>query len=345
MKRVLWILLIACTALAQQPRKIIRIGGGNGEEVTKDWPKLAASDDAFGSIDALARALNERDLFAGTVLIAKDGKPLLTKSYGKGNDDDTKYNIGSINKIFTQVALLQLRDVGKLDFSKTLRTYLPDFPSKIADRITIQQLIDHSSGMGDVFGERFAAGHASLDSLQDYLKLFADQPLQFEPGTEHRYSNAGYIALGLVIEKLSGQTYYDYIHNHIYKPAGMMSSGSFAASDAVANRATGMTGEPHRRVPNTNFLPARGSSAGGGYATAADLLRFTRALPQLLGAKTYESFVGKVPGVSWAGGTPGANAVVELEGPYTIIVLSNYDPPSATYLGGQARVALGLPTE
>jgi D-alanyl-D-alanine carboxypeptidase len=344
--RTLMILLIAVTALAQQPqRKIVRIGGGGDGERTKGWPELVKSEDAYTSIDALATELAQRDLYSGTVLIAKDGKPLFVKAYGKGIDAETKFNIGSINKIFTQVALMQLRDAGKLDFSKKIRTYLPDYPSGIADQVTVQQLIDHNSGMGDIFGERFSETHATLHTLQDHMKLFADQPLEFEPGTRRRYSNAGYIVLGLIIEKLSGQTYFDYVREHIYKPAGMKSSDSYALADTTVNRAVGMTGEPKNRKPNDDTLPARGSSAGGGYSTVHDLLRFTQALPKLLGEKTYDAFVGRHPGIGWGGGTRGANAVVELEGPYTIIVLSNYDPPSAEYLGRNARTALGLGAE
>lgn len=342
--RYLILILITLSALAQ-PRQVVRIGGGDDEARTKDWPKIAAAKDtneALAAIDKLAAEMSKGDLFSGTLLVAKDGKPLLVKSYGKGNNDETKYNIGSINKVFTQVSLLQLRDAGKLEFSKTLRTYLPDYPSKIADEITIQQLIDHSSGMGDIFGERFEESRATLNSLQDYVKLFADQPLDFDPGTRRRYSNAGYVVLGLVIEKVSGQSYYDYVREHIYKPAGMTNSDSFALAEATPNRAVGMTGAPNARKPNTDSLPARGSSAGGGYSTVNDLLRFTRALPKLLSEKAYNAFVGPVPGIGWAGGTPGANAVVELEGPYAIIVLSNYDPPSAGYVGRQARAALGL---
>lgn len=343
--RYLLILLFTLSVFAQPQRKVVRIGGGDDGERTKDWPKLEQKADALASIDALANELSKRDLFSGTLLIAKDGKPQFVKAYGKGIDDETKFNIGSINKVFTQVALMQLRDAGKLDFSKTLRTYLPDYPSKIADQITIQQLIEHSSGMGDIFGPAFRERHASLNTLQDYQKLFVSEPLEFEPGTRRRYSNAGYVVLGLVIEKLSGKSYHDYVRENIYKPAAMKDSDAYALAEQTPNRAVGMTGEPNARKANDEFLPARGSSAGGGYSTVHDLLRFTNALPKLLGAKSYDAFVGPHPGIGWGGGTAGANAVIELEGPYTIIVLSNYDPPSAEYLGRQTRTALGLGTE
>src|SRR5690348_1943708 len=105
--RYLMILLIAFGALAQQPqRRMVRIGGGDDGERTKDWPKVAASTDPAAAIDKLASELSSRDLYSGTLLVAKDGKPMLVKSYGKGNTDDTKYNLGSINKVFTHVALM-----------------------------------------------------------------------------------------------------------------------------------------------------------------------------------------------------------------------------------------------
>jgi len=110
----------------------------------------------------------------------------------------------------------------------------------------------------------------------------------------------------------------------------------------VANRATGMHKEGDARKSNRDLMPARGSSAGGGYATAMDLLRFTRALPTLLSRSDYLEMAGDPPGIGWGGGAPGVNAVVELEGPYTIVVLSNYDPPAAEYVGRQARRALGI---
>lgn len=342
MKRLFLLLMMTVAVMAQPQRRVV-IGGGNQEELTKDWPKVSGT--GIEAIAANVTELAKRDLFSGTVLVARDGKPVLFESWGEGNTNETAYNIGSISKIFTKVALLQLRQQGKIDFSKTLRTVLPDYPSKIADEITIQQLLDHSSGMGDIFGPRFLSSRENLKSLKDYLPLFADQPLELEPGTRRRYSNAGYVVLGLVIEKLSGMSYYDYVREKIYKPAEMKNSDSYAQSDDVPNRATGRAGAPGKRKPNQEMMPARGSSAGGGFSTAMDLLRFTRALPNLISRSDYLELVGDPPGIGWGGGAPGVNAVVEMEGPYTMIVLSNYDPPAAQYVGRQARRALGLVDE
>lgn len=346
MKRTLLILtLIFTTVISAQQRKRVRIGGGPQHD-TKDWPRAEAG------LPALEKFLGDmaaRDLFSGTVLVARGNDTVLLKSFGLAdkersvaNTNDTRYNLGSINKIFTKIALLQLRAEGKVDFSKTLRTYLPDYASPIADRITIQQLLDMSSGMGDTFGPKYdATPKQSIRSLQDYVPLFVDQPLEFEPGTSRRYSNAGYIVLGLVIEKLSGMSYYDFVRTRIFAPAGMKDSDSFLASSTVPRRATGYVGASHGRT-NADTLPGRGSSAGGGYSTVEDLLRFTRALPKLISREDYLALAGDPPGVGWGGGAPGVNAALEMEGEYTIIVLSNYDPPAASHVAQNARRALGL---
>lgn len=344
------ICILAATVYAQEPKKQrVRIGGGSHEEMTKDWPRAA---EGLAGFEAYLGEMARRDLFSGTVLVARGNETLLQKSFGLADKErgtanavDTRYNLGSINKIFTHVALLQLRRDGKIDFSKTLRTYLPDYPSTIADQITIRQLLEMSSGMGDVFGPEYdAMPKERLRTLSDYLPLFADKPLEFEPGTRRRYSNAGYIVLGLVIEKLSGMSYYDYVKAKIFTPAGMSDTDSYPADARTPRRATGYAGAKHDKT-NLDTLPGRGSSAGGGYSTAGDMLRFTRALPKLIPREDYLRLVGEPAGVGWGGGAPGINAAVEMEGDYTIIVLSNYDPPSASHVAKNARLALGLAGE
>jgi len=197
--------------------------------------------------------------------------------------------------------------------------------------------------------------HASIRKLSDYVPLFVSKPLEFEPGPSQRYSNAGFVVLGLIIEKLSGQNYYDYVRDHITKPAGMTDTASYAIDDDVPNRAVGQTkrgpeGPLAARQSNANSLPARGSSAGGGYSTAADMLRFSQALlaDKLLPKRwTDWVFGGKLDAPSQrnigvAGGSPGVNAVLEIAPPYTVVVMSNFDPPSAEEVSREARKALGL---
>ncbi|HEX6640126.1 MAG TPA: serine hydrolase domain-containing protein, partial [Thermoanaerobaculia bacterium] len=207
--KLLLIALLIPLTLGAQPKKLVRIGGP-GQDRAKDWPKAAVKPnmsqaEAVAAMKPYLDALVQRDLFSGTVLLARGNETLFLESYGMASKDfgipnttDTKYNIGSINKIFTQVALMQLRDAGKIDFTKTLRTYLPDYPSPVADRITIQQLLQHSSGLGDIFGPAYRdMPKDKLRTLADYVPLFVDKPLEFEPGSSNRYSNAGYVLLGL----------------------------------------------------------------------------------------------------------------------------------------------------
>ena len=318
-----------------------------------------AGQETNAVVAAVDKAAAE-DRFSGVVMLAKDGQPVMTKAWGYAdpaktisNKVDTKFNLGSINKFFTKVAIGQLAAAGKLSLTDTIRKHLPDYPSPAADKITIEQLIEHRSGLGDIFGEKFMGAHAKLRTLADYEQLFATEPLLFEPGTQQKYSNAGYVVLGLIIEKISGQSYYDYVRDHITKPLGMDDTASYAIDDNVPNRAIGLTkrgpdGPMPERHANTNTLPARGSSAGGGYSTAADLLRFTNAL--VAGKLLPERWTNWVFGdpdakrrnLGIAGGSPGVNALVEIEPPYTLIVLSNFDPPSAEQIGQAVRPLLGI---
>jgi CubicO group peptidase (beta-lactamase class C family) len=190
------------------------------------------------------------------------------------------------------------------------------------------------SGIGDFFGPKFdATPKDRIRAIKDHLPLFADQPLKFEPGTGRAYSNGGYIALGAIIEKVTGQSYYDYVRERIFKPAGMENTDSYEVDVITPNRATGYTRGPNGvRIDNVYTQPARGSSAGGGYSTAEDLLKFTIALKnnKLLGADQTRQTIQS--GVHIAGGAPGINAALGMDqnSGYTVIVLSNYDPPSAT---------------
>lgn len=329
-----------------------------------------AADGAAKLLDSLVK----QDRFSGTVLMAKEGVPFFQKAFGVANKAtgtpntlDTKFNIGSINKTFTQVAICQLADQGKLSFDDLLGKWLPDYPNADArNKVTIRHLLTMSSGIGDFFGERFdATPKDKIRTIDDYLKLFADLPLDFEPGTQEQYSNGGYVVLGAIIEKVTGQSYYDYIREHVYKPSGMTSSESYEADVPPTNFAEGYTSEKtgasstlEGRVWNLYTRPARGSSAGGGYSTTGDLLKFAEALRHmtLLSADASDWMLGhrfdgkRAPekskvtqltsgGFGFAGGAPGLNAVIEADfgTGYTIAVMSNYDPPSAQEVARKLR--------
>src|SRR5712692_886096 len=181
------------------------------------WGAGALAGDTSRDLTTALTAAAEKN-FSGVVLLAENGNQIMLRAWGDGIRVDTSFNLGSINKIFTQVAIGQLAAAGKLSLTDTIRKHLPDYPSPVADKITLQQLIEHKSGLGDFFGpEYLAAPPSSLRKLSDFLPLFASKPLEFEPGSSQRYSNAGYIVLGLIIERLSGETYYDYVRDHITK--------------------------------------------------------------------------------------------------------------------------------
>jgi CubicO group peptidase (beta-lactamase class C family) len=299
---------------------------------------------SFGpAVDSLATAQN----FSGIVLIAQDGKAVTEKAYGmadreagRANNIETAFNLGSINKFFTQIAIRQLAEQGKLNVDSTLGTYWPDYPNAAARRVTIRQLLEHRSGIGgNIFAAPAGGKRRDIRKLSDYLPLFVNESPQFEPGAQQQYSNAGYIVLGLLVERLSGENYYAYVQKHIYQPAEMTRTAHWAIDSLPANTALGYTrrtedgGEATDARRNSELLPGRGSSAGGGYSTAHDLLRFINALR--------DSRIPGGPGLGFgiAGGAPGLNAVVEtaLPGGYDVIVLANLDPPAAERMGRALR--------
>jgi D-alanyl-D-alanine carboxypeptidase len=305
------------------------------------------------TVDSLAAAQN----FSGVVLIARNGTAVLEKSYGmadrearRANNIETAFNVGSINKFFTQIAIRQLNLIG----DSTLGHYWPDYPNAAVRRVTIRQLLEHRSGIGgNIFAAPASGKRSDIRKLSDFLPLFVNEPMLFEPGSQQRYSNAGYLVLGLLVERVSGENYYDYVRKHIYQPAGMTRTAHFAVDSLPENTAIGYT-NGERNVErggverggversgvekaalhrNTDLLPGRGSSAGGGYSMAHDLLRLLNALRE-----------AKIPGgpslgFAIAGGAPGLNAVVEtdLPGGYDVIVLANLDPPSAEQMGREVR--------
>jgi D-alanyl-D-alanine carboxypeptidase len=302
-----------------------------------------------GSVDSLAKAGE----FSGVAVLAKNGVPVFQRAYGMAdrersiaNNLETAFNVGSINKVFTQIAILQLTAAGKINLDSTLAVYWPEYPNKaVARKITIRQLMRHTSGIGgNIFDAPVGGTRNDVRTLKDYLALFVNEPPQFEAGTSNAYSNAGYVVLGLLIERLSGQDYYTYVRDHILEPAGMTRTGSFFVDSLPPNTAIGYTtgrensppGTPLH--PNTQELPGRGSSAGGGYSTAQDLLKFLKAL------REHRIPNGLPAGLGIAGGSGGINGVVEgsLPGGYDLVVLTNLDPPAAERVARMTREWLGV---
>src|SRR5262249_6446717 len=191
-----------------------------------------------------------------------------------------------------------LVQAGKIKLTDPIGKYLTDYPNQnVATKVTIHHLLTHTGGTGNIFGPEFDAHRLELRTLQDYVNLYGKRDLEFEPGSKWEYSNYGFLLLGVVVQKVSGQSYYDYVAEHIFKPAGMTSTASLAEDQNVPNRSIGYThfGGPRSEQkpggetwkPNTETLPYRGTSAGGGYSTVEDLSRFASALQnhKLLDAK------------------------------------------------------------
>jgi D-alanyl-D-alanine carboxypeptidase len=172
--------------------------------------------------------------FSGDVLLASRGKSVFEEAYGLADREkrapntlNTRFRVGSMNKMFTAIAVLQLVQLGKVNLDDPLGKYLPDYPNKdVASKVTVQNLLTHTGGTGDFFGPEFDVHRLELKTFDDYVKLYGNRPLRFEPGSKWEYSNYGFLLLGLVVEKASGQSYYDYVRDHLYKVAGMTSTGS-----------------------------------------------------------------------------------------------------------------------
>lgn len=335
--------------------KLSAIGVERGDRPQEPSGPPLAHADGIAELRRTAEEAAGADRFSGAVFVARDTAVLLQQAYGLAdkrlrvaNRIDTKFNLGSINKLFTRICIGQLAAAGRLSLTDRLIKILPDYPNRgIAERITIAQLLEMRSGMGDIFGEKFdKTPKDQLRKLRDYLPFFADAPLLFEPGTQRRYSNAGYIVLGLVIEKLSGTDYYRYVRKNICSPAGMENTDWYEMDAVVPNIATGYDRSDSAWKSNIYSAPAKGSSAGGGYSTIGDLRNLLRALTAgtILDARYSQwIFTGELPqeapslplkfgNLGVAGGAPGINADIEFDARTgnMVIVLGNYSPPAAS---------------
>jgi hypothetical protein len=193
-----------------------------------EQPRLTFNN-AVEALDREAAELAGKDQFSGCVLVARGGKVALEKAYGLADRDrhisntlDTKFRIGSMNKMFTATAILQLAGDGKIDLSAPLGKYLPDYPNRdAAAKVTIRELLSHTGGMGDIFTPEYEQKRLQIRELSDYVKLFGSRAPEFEPGSKWSYSNYGFVLLGVVIQKVSGMSYYDYVRRNIFAKAGM----------------------------------------------------------------------------------------------------------------------------
>ncbi|MBP6869271.1 beta-lactamase family protein [Candidatus Babeliales bacterium] len=245
-------------------------------------------------IDACLKRWEEQKLFSGSVLVAQHGKIILSQGYGMANYEldipntpDTKFRLGSITKQFTAYAIMQLQKKGLLSVDDTLDTYIPDYPQ--GNVITIHQLLTHTSGIPNFTSlPEYEKLEILPATINEVIATFKDKPFNFEPGLKHRYSNSGYILLTDIIEKVSGQTYEQYLQDHIFTPLGMHNSGYDHYELLLKNRASGYSlycqpkNAPDQAfdiVQNASYINMKvPSGAGALYSTVEDLLLWDRFL-------------------------------------------------------------------
>lgn len=252
-------------------------------------PLPLPADGALEVLISIANRLAAEDDFAGSIIIERGGKRRLTRSWGfteashrRRITQDTPMFLASAGKMFTAVAILQLVEAGNIQLDAPLGTYLTDYPNRAMARVTIRQLLTHRGGTGDIgiLAREDSANRAKVRTIADIVTLNSSRPPDFEPGTKSDYSNYGFVLLGAVIEKVTGRSYYDYVAQHVFRPAGMTRTG-FPDRDHLRGVAVGYTtyyGAASKQVANTSVLPWRGASAGGGVSTANDMLRFFSAM-------------------------------------------------------------------
>jgi CubicO group peptidase (beta-lactamase class C family) len=242
-------------------------------------------------VATIVRRLSELDVFSGTVLVASGDNVLYqyaggeaSKRFHVANDINTKFNLGSMNKMFTATAIAQLAERGQLTFDDPINKYVDEswLPDEITKKITIHHLLSHTSGLGSYFNDTYWQGsREQYRTVDDFKPLVTGEKLAFEPGSRFRYSNTGMLLLGVVIERATGQSYFDYIREHVYGPAGMTHSDSYEMDYPVENLAIGYIPDqnsPHGWQNNLFKHVIKGGPAGGGFSTVGDLHRFARAL-------------------------------------------------------------------
>jgi CubicO group peptidase (beta-lactamase class C family) len=321
-------------------------------------PPLTQEEFLKQTKDFMAKLI-DKGLFSGTLLVAKGENVLLTLAAGEAskafhvpNNIDTKFNLGSMNKMFTSTAVVQLAEKGKLSLDDPIGKYVDEswLPKDVTNKITIRHLLTHSSGLGSYFNETYMkSSRALFRKLDDYKPLIKDDRPSFEPGKQFQYSNTGMFLLGVVIEKVTGEDYFGYIRKAIYEPAGMTNTDCYEMDYPVENLAIGYSPDPKSPYGWQNNLykhVIKGGPAGGGFSTVKDLHKFALALlsgkfvsqdslkamwTDHLGANYGYGFsvsegpAGKV--VGHGGGFDGINSNLDifLDSGFIVAVMSNVD--------------------
>ncbi len=307
---------------------------------------------------------SKNDKFSGAVLLAKDGLIIFNQAYGYAskryevqNETNTRFNLASAGKMFTGIAIARLKEKGLLSYNDRIADILPDYPNKeVAGKVTVHHLLTHTSGLGSFWNDKYHAQWSLLRNISDYVELFVNDELLFIPGEKTYYSNSGYIVLGIIIEKLTGENYFNFIRSNVFSPSMMEDTDAFELDRPVKRIATGYTHSSHLRnfdsgpMRNNNYQKlVKGNSAGGTYSTTTDMLKFINAIQQnqlvssltkkeLLEGKVnlftskygygfFEYLDNKWISYGHGGGSQGVSTSVRFfpDLGYSFVVLSNYD--------------------
>ncbi len=319
----------------------------------------AFSQDA-ARMDKAASAEADRSGFMGAILVAQDGKILFDKGYGSANlewkipnDGETRFRLGSLTKQFTAASILLLQERGKLRLDTPIKTYLPDAPAAW-DKVTVFHLLTHSAGVPNFTGfENYEKTKPLPVTLPELIARFSDKPLDFEPGTQFKYSNSGYVLLTAIVEKAGGQSYASFVAENLFKPLGMADSGYDDHARVIPHRASGYS--PRQGVVvNADYIDMSiPQGAGALYSTTHDLLKWETGLfggkllkPESLAAmrtpykNNYAFGIGAVTRdgattISHSGGIDGFNTWLgyDPDRKITVVALANINGNGASTLG------------
>ena len=238
-------------------------------------------------IDALLSAYNQKRQFNGSALVAEKGNVILKKGYGMANMEwqvpntpDTKFRLGSITKQFTSMVIMQLANEGKISLDQKITTYLPDYRKDTGDKVTVRNLLSHTSGIPSYTSLPGFFENQSRDpyAVADFVKKYTSGDLEFEPGSQFSYDNSGYFLLGAIIERVTGKTYEDALRERIFDPLGMSDSGYDRSARVIPKRAAGyvLATNGYENAPYLDMsIPY---AAGSLYSTVEDLYKWDRAL-------------------------------------------------------------------
>ncbi len=303
--------------------------------------------------DKLVEKYINLDIFSGVVLIAEDGKPFYHKAFGLANREknipntiNTKFDIGSMNKTFTKVVVYQLIEEGKLKLDDKLGKFLEGFPKEAAEKITVDQLIHHTSGFSDYHTPDFFDLPKEKKTIAALLPRIKELQLLFEPGTDRQYSNTGYVLLGAIIESITGKSYHTNVKERIIEPLELKQT-YVENKEQVPERAIGYFKNAKGEIQDNEGFLEIPNPDGGFQSTVSDILKFYQEYfygTELLSKKTKENMeefnyykqVSATGGaIPQAGGFEGANTVIYeiLRDKISIIVFANMDEPVAEQLG------------